>query len=95
VAEERELVEAFRASREEAYTTIITEADRIRRKAALGGSDTLLEQLGKLEREFRVERRRDYFRSLLRAEASAALKAARQAVREGEQTRRRSAEGSA
>ena len=56
-------------------------ADRLRRKAELGGSATLPEQLGKLEREFRAERRRDYFRSPLRTEAAAALKAARLAVR--------------
>lgn len=82
VAEEGQLVETFRASREEAYQEIISRADRLRRKAELGGSATLKEQLGKLEREFRTERRRDYFRSPLRAEATAALKAARRAMRE-------------
>ena len=81
VAEERELVGAFRASREEAYRAIIADAERVRRKAEMGGG-ALLEQLGKLEREFRAERRRDYFRSPLRTEAAAALKAARRAVRE-------------
>jgi hypothetical protein len=45
------------------------------------GGGAPLEQLDKLEREFRAERRRDYFRSPLRTEASEALKAARQAVR--------------
>jgi hypothetical protein len=79
VAEEGELVRTFRASREEAYRAIIAEADRIRRKAQMGGA--LLEQLGKLEREFRAERRRDYFRSPLRSEAAAALRATRRAVR--------------
>jgi hypothetical protein len=44
----------------------------------------LLEQLGKLEREFRAERRRDYFRSPLRLQAAEALKAIREAVRECE-----------
>jgi hypothetical protein len=44
------------------------------------------EQLGKLEREFRAERRRDYFRSLLRLEAAEALKAAREAARSGERS---------
>jgi hypothetical protein len=82
VAEEGELVGAFRASREEAYRAIISRADRVRRKAELGGGGTLPEQLSKLEREFRAERGRDYFRSPLRAEATAALKAARRAVRE-------------
>lgn len=85
MADERELVEDFRSSREEAYRSIIAKANRIRRKAELGGGDYLLEQLGKLEREFRAERRRDYFRSPLRNEAAAVLKAARRAVRgEGE-----------
>src|SRR5215208_1985790 len=81
VAEEAELVGTFRSSREEAYRAIVAEAARVLRKAQLGGGETLLEQLGKLEREFRVERRRDYFRSPLRGEAAAALRAARQAVR--------------
>ena len=81
VAEEAELVEAFRSSREEAYRAIVAEAERVRRKAQMGGVETLLEQLGKLEREFRAERRRDYFRSPLRVEAAAALRAARRAVR--------------
>jgi hypothetical protein len=80
VAEEAELVEAFRVSREEAYRTIVAEAERVRRKAQMGAG-ALLEQLDKLEREFKAERRRDYFRSPLRTEAAAALKAARQAVR--------------
>jgi hypothetical protein len=81
MAEERELVGAFRTSREEAYRAIVAEAERVRRKAEMGGG-ALLEQLGKLEREFRAERRRDYFRSPLRTEAADALKATRQAVRE-------------
>ena len=84
VAEEAELVEAFRSSREEAYRTIITGAERLRRKAEMGGS--VLEQLGKLEREFRAERRRDYFRSPLRLEAAGALKAAREAIRDRERS---------
>ena len=74
-------VAAFRRSREEVYGALIAEAERIRRKAEMGG-DALLEQLGKLDREFRAERRRDDFRSPLRTEAAAALKAARQAIRE-------------
>lgn len=81
LAEEEDLVRAFRASREEAYGAIIAEGERIRRKAELGGGKVLLEQLGKLEREFRAERRRDYFRSPLRTEAAAVLKAARRAAR--------------
>jgi len=83
VAEEGELVRAFRSSREKAYRTIIAEAERIRRKAEMG-SVALSEQLGKLEREFRAERRRDYFRSPLRLEAAGALKAAREAIRDRE-----------
>jgi hypothetical protein len=81
--ENEELVVAFRSSREEAYRTLIDRGKRIQRKAELGGGQGLLEELDKLEREFRTERRRDYFRSPLRKEAAAALKAARQAVREG------------
>ena len=83
LAEEGELVEAFRSSREEAYRTIIAEAERLRRKVQMGGG-ALSEQLGKLEREFRAERRRNYFRSQLRLEAAGALKAAREAVRDHE-----------
>jgi hypothetical protein len=83
VAEEAELVGAFRSSREEAYRNIIARAERLRRKAQLGGA-ALSEQLRKIEREFRAERRRDYFRSPLRAEAAEALRAAREAVRERE-----------
>jgi hypothetical protein len=92
VAEEGELVGAFRASREEAYRAIVSEAERIRRKAEMGGGYTLLEQLGKLERAFRAERRRDYFRSPLRPEAAAALRAARRAVREVQGVEKRGAE---
>jgi hypothetical protein len=47
----------------------------------MGGGADLSETLGKLERAFRAERRRDYFRSPLRAEAQEALRAARLAVR--------------
>src|SRR5215203_2323281 len=85
LAEEAELVEAFRSSREEAYRSIIAGAERLRRKAQMG-SGALSERLGKLEREFRAERRRDYFRSPLRLEAAEALKAARKAVREREES---------
>ena len=81
VAEETQLVETFRSAREEAYRAITSQADRLRRKAELGDGAALSEQLDKLEREFRTERRRDYFRSPLRTEAASALKAARQAVR--------------
>jgi hypothetical protein len=82
LAEEKRLVEAFRSSREESYRAITEAAGRIRRKAEMGGGEALLKELSKLEKEFRTERRRDYFRSPLRKEASAALKAARRAVRE-------------
>src|SRR5215203_5388955 len=83
VAEEAELVGEFRSSREEAYRAIIAEAERLRRKAQMGGKG-LLEQLRKIEREFRAERRRDYFRSPLRSEAASALKTTREAVRGSE-----------
>ena len=83
VAEEAGLVEDFRHSREEAYRSIIAEAGRLQRKARMGGVG-VLEQLGKLERRFRAERRRDFFRSPLRGEAAEALKAAREAARAGQ-----------
>jgi hypothetical protein len=84
VAESRDLVEAFRAAREEGYGDVIEGVERIRRKAALGADRTsLLEEIAKLEREFRAERRRDYFRSPLRAEADESLRAARRALKDG------------
>jgi hypothetical protein len=43
----------------------------------------LAEELARVERGFRAERRRDYFRSPLRKEAEAAIRAARQAIRKG------------
>ena len=82
LAEEKGLVGAFRASREEAFRAIAAAAERLRLKAEMGGGEVLSEQLGKLEREFRAERRRDYFRSPFRDEAATALKAARRSVRE-------------
>lgn len=81
-SENTTLVETFHSSRKEAYRELIARAERIQRKAQLGGSKTLPEELSKLEREFRIERRRDYFQTSLRNEAAAALKAARRAVRE-------------
>ena len=93
VAEEAELVGIFRSSREEAYRSIIADAERLRRKAQMGGVD-LSEQLRKIEREFRAERRKDYFRSPLRREAAAALKDARETVRSrGSPARAPGAEG--
>ena len=95
VAESRSLVEEFRASREAAYKDLIATADHLRRKAALG-SDTasLLEELGKVEREFRAERRRDYFRSPLRNEAAAALRTVRRVLKEGVEAERFDGAGS-
>lgn len=93
VAESRDLVEAFRDAREEGYREVIEGAERIRRKAALGADRaSLLEEIAKFEREFRAERRRDYFRSPLRAEAAQALRAARRMLVEAS-TDRRTAEG--
>ena len=84
VAEGKSLVEEFRASREAAYKDLISAVDRLRRKAALGSdAASLLEELGKIERKFRAERRRDYFRSPLRNEAAAALRAVRRVLKEG------------
>ena len=95
VAEGKSLVEEFRASREAAYKDLIAAAGHLRRKAALG-SDTasLLEELGKVEREFRAERRRDYFRSPLRNEAAAALRVVRRVLKEGVEAERFDGAGS-
>jgi len=82
VAENRDLVEAFRGAREEGYGKVIEGVERIRRKADLGGERaSLLEELARIEREFRAERRRDYFRSPLRTEAAEALRAARRVLK--------------
>jgi hypothetical protein len=83
VAEGRELAARFRASREEAYGALIEAAGKLRRKAELGVGGPLAEELARIERGFRAERRRDYFRSPLRKEAEAAIRAARQAIRKG------------
>lgn len=84
VAERKDLIRTFSASRDEAYGRIGEAAGRVRRKAGLGGNVAgLMEDLKKLEREFRAERRRDYFRSPRRAEASEGLRAARQALLDG------------
>ena len=95
VAEGKSLVEEFRASREAAYKDLISVAEHLRRKAALE-SDTasLLEELGKVEREFRAERRRDYFRSPLRNEAAAALRTVRRVLKEGVEAERFDGAGS-
>jgi hypothetical protein len=84
ISEGKNLVAASRDAREEGYRTLIEGAERIRRKAEFGGDGaSLLEELAKNEREFRAERRRDYFRSPLRAEAAEALRAARRILKEG------------
>jgi hypothetical protein len=94
VAEGRSLVEEFRTSREAAYKDLIAAADRLRQKAAFGsGTAPLLEELGKMEREFRAERRRDYFRSPLRNEAAAALRAVRRVLKEGVEAERSGSAG--
>ena len=83
ISENKTLVEAFRADREEAYRGLIKAAERLRRKAALGADGApMVEELEKIEREFRAERRRDYFRSPLRNTAERALRETRQTVRE-------------
>lgn len=85
IAEDRDLVVEFRASREAAYRVLIGAAEKLRRKAALGSDGApLVERLEKLEREFRAERRRDYFRSPLREETAEALRAAHRALKGGE-----------
>jgi len=82
MAEDKELVGAFRSSREKAYDAIAEGAERIRRKAELGGDrGVLLEELGRLDRNLRAERRWDYFRSTRGKEVAAILKATREAAR--------------
>lgn len=84
VAENRSLVEEFRALREAAYRELIDSAGKLKRKATIGAGETvLLEELTRLERDFRTERRRDYFRSPLRKVAEAAIREARRVVKEG------------
>jgi DNA-binding transcriptional regulator PaaX len=83
VAEDRALVEEFRALREAAYRDLVDAAGKLRRKVAVGADGmALLEELAKIERDFRTERRRDYFRSPLRKVADAAIREARRVVRE-------------
>ena len=83
VAEDRELIEAFRASCEEVFRKVIEEAERLRQRAALGSDGaSLLDELGKIEREFRAERRRDSFRSPMRDEAASILRETRLALRD-------------
>jgi len=84
VAENMTLVEEFCALREAAYRELIDGAGKLKRKAAIVASGTvLLEELARIERDFRTERRRDYFRSPLRKVAEAAIREARRVVREG------------
>ncbi|MGH3148067.1 MAG: Chromate resistance protein ChrB, partial [Rubrobacter sp.] len=83
VAEGRALVEEFRAAREAAYTDLIDAAARLRLKAESGADrPALLEELADLERDFRAERRRDYFKSPLRKTADRAIREARRALKE-------------
>jgi DNA-binding transcriptional regulator PaaX len=83
VAEGQALAERFRASREEAYRGLIEAATKLRNKAALGADGAGMgEELVRIERLFRAERRRDYFRSPLRREAERTIRAARLALRE-------------
>ena len=72
------------ALREAAYRELIDSAGKLKRKAAIGaGGTVLLEELARIERDFRTERRRDYFRSPLRKVADAAIREARRVVKEG------------
>jgi hypothetical protein len=78
VAENAALVEEFRALRETAYRELIDAAG----SAAMGaGRTVLLDELARIERDFRNERRRDYFRSPLRKVADAAIREARSIVK--------------
>ena len=93
LAESAALVEEFRASREAAYRRLIDAAEKLRRKAAFGttGRAALLAELTSIERDFRAERRRDYFRSPLRKTAEAAIREARRTLKEGPQVAREGA----
>ena len=83
VAENTALVEEFRDLRESAYRELIAAADGLKRKAMMGAGETmLLEELARIERGFRAERRRDYFRSPLRKAADASIREARRIVKE-------------
>jgi Protein ChrB, N-terminal len=84
IAENDALVEEFRTLREASYRELIDAAQVLRRKAAMGaGRTVLLEELARIERDFRNERRRDYFRSPLRKVADAAIREVRRAVKSG------------
>ena len=84
VAEDTALAEEFRASREAAYRELIEAAEKLQQKAMLEADGTaLLEELAGIERDFRAERRRDYFRSPLRKVADAAIRDARRVLKEG------------
>jgi hypothetical protein len=84
VAENMALVEEFCALREAAYRELIDSAGKLKRKVAIGaGGTVLLEELARIERDLRTERRRDYFRSPLRKVAEAAIREARRVVKEG------------
>jgi hypothetical protein len=82
VAQGRELASRFRASREEAYGALI-ECRQVAAEGRARRGGPLAEELSRLERGFRAERRRDYFRPPLRREAEGTIRAARQALREG------------
>jgi DNA-binding transcriptional regulator PaaX len=83
VAENAALVEEFRVLREAAYRELIDAADGLMQKAETGvGQTVLLDELARIERDFRNERRRDYFRSPLRKVADAAIRDARRAVKD-------------
>jgi hypothetical protein len=54
-AEDRALVEEFRALREAVYRELIDTAGKLRRKATIGaGGTVLLEELVRIERDFRI-----------------------------------------
>jgi DNA-binding transcriptional regulator PaaX len=84
MGKDKALVEEFRTSREAAYKGLIEAASSLRCRAALESDKALLlEELGKLERAFRTERRRDYFRSPVRGETAAVLREVRRVLKEG------------
>jgi hypothetical protein len=85
-AQDRTLVEQFRAEAGERYRALAESADEIGRLAArrrpvpAAGLQQARRQLAGLERAVRLERRRDHFRAPERAPAEAAIRAAAQAL---------------
>jgi hypothetical protein len=81
--QDRALVELFRAEANREYATIVTAAKSIRQRLLTRGNERgesrerALRQLGRLERLYKQQRRRDYFRTPDREPTEALLSALR------------------